>query len=98
MNSLLRKNKNKIPQGLYCYDKNGICPYWRLLKDRPEQYDGWCDYLGKGDIEIAKEMILKSKRMKDKTIKTMRGDEAPFPVSLLWDQCKECGINEWDEV
>jgi len=86
--------ESKIPKGIYCYDKKGICPYWRTILSRPKQYDGWCDYLGKGDIELAKECILKSKRMKDGAIEIMHGNEAPFPVSLLWDQCKECGINE----
>jgi hypothetical protein len=67
--------------------------YWSLREDRPEQYNGWCDYLGKGDIEIAQEMEVRNA----KTGEVCKACDLPFPMSLLWDQCKECGIQCDDE-
>ena len=46
----------RIPKGTYCYTrKDGnfiLCPYWKRLKDKPSQLDGYCDYLKMGDDEI----------------------------------------------
>ena len=88
------KDTSVIPEGLYCYtyDKNGEykpCPYHKTIETRPGQYNGWCDFLEKGDIENAQEMTL----INEKTGEEIQGNDAPFPVSLLWDGCKECGIN-----
>lgn len=65
-------NINKIPKGIYCYDNKGICPYWSRKNDKPEQENGFCSFLNKGDWELT--------------------------VGLLWDQCKECGINNEGEA
>lgn len=91
----MEKDKTLIPEGPYCYtyDDNDVyilCPYWRRIPERPEQYDGFCDYLEKGDIELSKEMIF----MDMQTNEEVMGDDLPFPAGLLWDQCKECGIND----
>lgn len=43
-----------IPRGIYCYNYTPefeICPYWSLDKTRPEQENGFCSYLNKGDWE-----------------------------------------------
>jgi hypothetical protein len=64
-----------IPKGVYCYDKNGVCPYWDKNLDKPEQHNGYCHYLKSGDWM----------------------DEDIGGWGLLWDQCKECGINKDDE-
>ena len=42
----------KIPEGIYCYDSNGVCPYWSLNKDKPHQENGYCSYLGLGDWDL----------------------------------------------
>lgn len=42
-------NSKKIPKGLYCYDNNGICPYWSRRIDKPEQENGYCSFLKHGD-------------------------------------------------
>jgi hypothetical protein len=70
---MCNKNKptDKIPKGIYCYDENGICPYWKRCLDIEKQQNGYCEYLEKGDWEM--------------------------DFGLLWDQVKECGINEDDE-
>lgn len=93
--------KKLIPKGYYCYSHLqyqkdghckviGLCPYWKRIKDRPEQYDGWCDYLKKGDIELAEE----SEWIDCKTGEKKKAEALAFPTSLLWDMVKECGINE----
>ena len=46
-----------IPPGDYCYtyDDNGrfiICPYWWKSDEHPEQENGFCRYMNKGDWEF----------------------------------------------
>jgi hypothetical protein len=69
---MAEKDTSVIPAGVYCYDESGRCPYWRLNTGRPEQMNGYCEYLELGDW--------------------MEGG-----TMLLWDQCKECGINNDDD-
>ena len=57
-----------IPSGTYCYSEKGRCPFWRILKTRPHQENGYCLYLHQGDFSDG--------------------------LGLLWDQCKECGVND----
>lgn len=88
-----------IPVGYYCYDKKGNCPYWSIRKDKPEQRNGYCAYLGKGDWDINKEKRFTLIEFEGKKIpknkRVMRSaNEAGIPGSLLFDQCKECGIKE----
>ena len=40
---------DKIPKGDYCYDENGLCPYWSANHDKPNQEYGHCSFLGWGD-------------------------------------------------
>lgn len=63
------KGESVIPPGIYCYGKDGNCPYWDKIPGKGEQQDGWCWFLEQGDWQ----------------------DEG---TSLLWDQCKSCGVNE----
>ena len=90
----MEKDTSVIPKGSYCYtyenDKIKICPYWKTIKDRPIQYNGWCDYLEAGDLELEKELTYTDVKTGEKTM----GVDLPFPVSLLWDQCKMCHIND----
>jgi hypothetical protein len=91
----MNKDTSVIPKGMYCYtyDENGKykpCPYHELREDRPEQYNGYCLFLEQGDLELESEMELTD----EKTGEKIKGDQLPFPVSLLWDGCKECGINK----
>ena len=68
-----------IPKGSYCYTpltglvdgrmKIKLCPFWKLIKDRRYQENGYCLFMQKGDW----------------------GDNGTF---ILWDQCKECNIND----
>lgn len=38
-----------IPKGIYCYDKNGLCPYWHLIQHLPNQLNGYCHLMKCGD-------------------------------------------------
>jgi hypothetical protein len=84
------KTTDVIPLGEYCYDNNGTCPYWELRLDRPKQENGYCAYLERGDWD--------TNASTQKTLTDHKGEkwspaEMPFGVGLLWDQCKECGVN-----
>ena len=67
------KSSLLIPEGLYCYDRHGACPYWRNRKNKPEQESGECLFTGDNDWDDGH-------------------------LSLLWDQCKQCGLNEGPDV
>ncbi|WP_188205614.1 hypothetical protein [Alkalibacillus aidingensis] len=40
-----------IPDGPYCYDKNGTCPFWDIDLKRDTDENGYCHYLHIGDWE-----------------------------------------------
>jgi len=40
---------DKIPEGIYCYDLNGVCPHWGKDHTKPEQDNGFCTLLGVKD-------------------------------------------------
>lgn len=42
---------SKIPKGPYCYDENGLCPWWSKRDDKDHQVSGYCKYLNEGDWE-----------------------------------------------
>jgi hypothetical protein len=37
----MNKDKSVIPKGYFCYDENGVCPYWSIKEDLPEQENGF---------------------------------------------------------
>lgn len=47
-----------IPKGLYCYNKDGVCPFWDRLDGIPKQENGYCHLLEKGDWESEGTMLL----------------------------------------
>jgi hypothetical protein len=83
------KDKNKIPKGIYC---DG-CSYLRILPCLPDQENGYCEYLGQSDYEINRMDDDKDFEVSQgDTVRIMKGRDLPSS-SLLWDGCKECGIN-----
>lgn len=44
--------EDDIPHGPYCYDENGICPWWRQDTSKPKQENGYCLYLKVGDWDL----------------------------------------------
>jgi hypothetical protein len=94
-----------IPKGLYCYDivqgERVYCPFYSVDKTRLVQENGYCSYLGKGDWDINEEcpkVIEVQRGQGDGTYKKEmieRGrDTIYWGMGLLWDACKECGVNE----
>lgn len=87
-----KKDTSVIPKGFYCYSikkgKRVMCPYWSIRKDKPEQENGYCAYLGKGDWGLHKDDDYKEV----KSGKITKGRDLPFSPSLLWDAVKECEI------
>ena len=62
-------------------------------KTKPFQMNGYCHYLKKGDWELNKEFeIYDTKTGKKVNFKDREG----IPMSLLWDGCKECGVNDYE--
>jgi hypothetical protein len=47
-----QKINQQIPNGPYCYDKNGLCPYWSKDPNKEEQNNGYCGFMKKGDWEF----------------------------------------------
>ena len=100
MSNVKKKDKRLIPKGLYCYSdtRNRKCPYWSIKKGKPYQENGYCAYLKKGDWDLNKEtewiQIHTDKKGRQREGKTKTAYEIGLPMSLLWDQCKECGIKE----
>ena len=97
----MKKDKKLIPTGYYCYTllknhKRHFCPYWSIKKDKLEQENGYCAYLEKGDWDINKEVKWETLDKNGKKVKgkLQSANEIGFPMSLLWDSVKECGINE----
>ena len=94
----MNKDTSVIPQGCYCYTlldapskENGFkfkvknCPYWSLNPDKPNQMNGYCSFLERGDWDVEIPADIPEN----------------FPLSalsLLWDKCKECNINDDEEI
>ena len=78
----------------------------------PKQEDGYCYFLGKSDWDLNKKykdttkvVYSKDKKIINKSVSELfgcddidpvSGKQTHFIMSLLWDQCKECGINGED--
>lgn len=58
-----------IPQGRYCYDEEGLCPYWTIRKDKPYQMNGYCHFMKRGDWQF-EHISLIWNRVKECTIFT----------------------------
>jgi hypothetical protein len=95
--SRIPKRHWPIPKGIYCYNRNKLCPYWSLNKDHEYQNNGYCSLLKSGDWETSKEKGHWRIRQSDGSYKEViaSGEEMGLFTGLLWDQVKECGINEW---
>lgn len=96
----MKKDTTIIPKGDYCYDESDLCPYWSTNSNYHEQDCGYCSYLEKGDWEMNDEKKWKTTYRKDGkelSDELRSANEIGIPMSLLWDQVKECGINIEEE-
>lgn len=107
-----KKILSQIPKGLYCHGQykhlsNGrvstpdMCPFWSKNFSLPPQENGYCSLLNKGDYEINREIctLIETRFKNGKAIKRSIkcGPANPSFLSLLWDQVKECGLNNYTE-
>jgi len=77
-----------IPHGPYCYDNKGRCPYF-TIKFINNIGITWCKYLNLGDLGNITDNEFKN-------LKQFHNNEDVnklYPLSVLWDQVKECNIN-----
>jgi hypothetical protein len=93
------KDKSLIPDGLYCYhfdksDKNSVktkfCPY-SVIKNINGVDVNWCDYINEGDTGNCSDEDFE--KLVEYYGSTDNVDEN-LKLSILWDGCKECGIND----
>jgi hypothetical protein len=100
---LLDNPEQHIPHGMYCYtfslgEKHIRCPFWDYDDELPLMENGYCHYLKVSDFEVNPTRNRESKISEStipeevgKFVSEVFGDH--YPASLLWDECKECGIN-----
>lgn len=99
----IRLEKSEIPQGSYCYSKReyipeedcirllDLCPYWK----HTDHGTVCCEYLKLESVENTEEGYIKA--LSYFGSEDILDEKAP--LLLLWNQVKECGINdEWDEA
>jgi hypothetical protein len=99
------KGKSLIPKNdYYCYKRLqrtkdgkfkviGQCPFWSINKDLPKQANGYCSYLGKLDVDIHMDNVIANPNNRWRDQKGKFAKDPGTCSSLLWDRCKECGIN-----
>lgn len=106
---MAKEPEKHIPHdSLYCYDYEKRCPFWDYAENRGDHECGICHYLNTTDYE--QNHIINHNddgcwmQPGENGYEPMKGTTAElfgedFPHSLLWDECKECGINreELDE-
>lgn len=92
----MNKDESKIPEGFYCYDENGVCPYWkhikttRLYEDNAKlcQYRDDCNTFENNECGVSPSKTCTTAIIRCEYLEFTDIDED----SLLWDQCKECNI------
>jgi len=93
--------EKSIPKGLYCYDENGTCPWHEIRPELPEQENGYCYYLRKSDYDMNREVVPYTNTRYEDGVPIVThhktGPDNPGFFSILWDFCKECGINKDEE-
>ena len=96
-----RSMKKWIPKGMYCDN----CKWHSYKKNLPYQENRYCKYLNKSDYQLNEEYNKQEIKMLvndvnaeyyDKETTIEKEFDLHFPISLLWDGCKECGIKDID--
>lgn len=95
----------EVPLGPYCYAAGGYCPHIRS-KEVAGVKLAWCDLLKMGSIpngttdaeyEALKTHYGTHSWTDEETgeVHAMINDHPDTALFLLWDSCKECGVNDW---
>lgn len=86
--------KRKIPRGPYCYSGHlgkGLCEHYSSIIDN-DVVIPFCKFLNCGDISnIHDDEFNKLLKSRDNNAGRLYEE---FPLTLLWDQVKECGVKE----
>jgi hypothetical protein len=94
------KDETKIPFGDYCYTvkevvydpkcriKINICPYWCKVENKPEQMNGYCRFLERGDWE-SESFGLLFDQVKECGINTSDEEEPRISVSDIISDRKQ---------
>jgi len=89
--------ENKIiPQGIYCYDEKGVCPYWK-------QKTIDCINVKYIECEYTKMKSICNGYVEDLETKLLsaygnnENIDREFSSYLLFDQVKECNINDEED-
>ena len=79
-----------IPYGHYCHatlENENECPFWNFDNEKPEQDNGYCHYLKRGDWDLHGKGEIFNVKTGEKI------EIEDYPWGLLWDMCKECEVN-----
>ena len=88
---------SNIPEGQYCYDKNGLCPNYKTKTVNTVAIP-FCKLLNDGGIDN------NTTEEEFELLKEFHGTSDIndifdlYPLDLLWDSVKECGLNTGDDV
>lgn len=77
----MKKDKNKIPKGMYCYCSGG-CPYYEEIPHMKMDYNGFGNYMN----------VVRCNYL-DKNTMSMAVEGDYWGAWLLYDSCKPCNIN-----
>jgi len=95
-------DKTIIPPGMYCYNEHGNCPYGTtmILHDKigPIEFD-YCLFLKQGSMPNEgwdNNEFERIQKLLNQTEDELWAEDGLLGPDLLWDQCKECGINNDD--
>lgn len=96
---MLKLDEKLIPSGPYCYFGEQLCPYHVTMRmwDPKEIKFPYCIYLQQGSMPNSGwtnnefERILKLLEQTEDEI--WDHETGLLGLDLLWDGCKECGVN-----
>lgn len=90
----MKKDKTLIPEGMYCYSGEHRCPYRTTIEvgHNNTVLIPYCTYLEEGDVTALNKKEYKILR----SYHNCSNEELwkKYPLDLLWDSVKECGVNE----
>ncbi len=85
-------------KGEFPHQEDGYCHFMNVSDwELNEEYEGRGTIVyAKDNDEIVGKTIAELTADDEDTFCPISGKKEHFPTSLLWDQCKECGINNED--
>jgi hypothetical protein len=72
-----------VPVGYFCYSDKGTCPYHEVVETRSKKYRNIDKPV---DVSVRARCNLVNEE-----------DEYVQDIKLLWDQCKLCSVNNFED-